>query len=148
VVPTDCLARYVADQLPGATELELAFVVLSTASAGTTNTMLESIPTLAKGSVVRRNGRYQDVLGRGFHRVRGVSEFRRRPRSLGAWRAQSTTLVRVDWELIMWRIVVVVVMLLAGTVSAQQSVTGVPGGKVDLNDNGALHVHYTQGSLA
>ncbi|MCB9422946.1 MAG: saccharopine dehydrogenase NADP-binding domain-containing protein [Ardenticatenaceae bacterium] len=59
VVPSDCLANYVADKLPDATELELAIAALGSASAGTTNTMLELLPTLKKGSVVRRNGRYQ-----------------------------------------------------------------------------------------
>jgi len=66
VVPSDCLAKYVADQLPNATELELAIAALGSASAGTTNTMLELLPRLKKGSVVRRNGRYQPhPLGQG-----------------------------------------------------------------------------------
>ncbi len=66
VVPTDCLARYVADQLPGATALELGIVALGGASAGTTNTMLELLPALKKGSIVRRNGRYRHIpLGEG-----------------------------------------------------------------------------------
>ncbi|MCP4425286.1 MAG: saccharopine dehydrogenase, partial [Chloroflexi bacterium] len=70
VVPTDCLARYVADQLPGAAELELAIFALGSASAGTTNTMLESIPELEKGSIVRRNGRYQHIpIGEGQKKV-------------------------------------------------------------------------------
>ncbi len=61
VVPTDCMARYVADQLPGATELELSITALGSASAGTTNTMLESMTALKKGSIVRRHGRYQHI---------------------------------------------------------------------------------------
>ncbi len=66
VVPTDCLARYVADKLPGAADLELAFMAPGSVSAGTTNTMLESMPALKKGSIVRRNGRYQHIpLGQG-----------------------------------------------------------------------------------
>lgn len=70
VVPSDCLAKYVADQLPDATELELAIVALGSASAGTTITMLESLPTLKKGSVVRRNGRYQPFpIGQGAKQV-------------------------------------------------------------------------------
>ena len=70
VVPSDCLARYVADQLPDAVELELAIAALGSASAGTTNTMLELLPRLKKGSVVRRNGRYQPFpLGQGAKEV-------------------------------------------------------------------------------
>ncbi len=70
VVPSDCLAKYVADQLPNATELELAIVALGSASAGTTNTMLELLPTLKKGSVVRRNGCYQPFpIGQGAKKV-------------------------------------------------------------------------------
>jgi short subunit dehydrogenase-like uncharacterized protein len=70
VVPSDCLARYVADQLPKAKELELAIVALASASAGTTNTMLESLPTLKKGSIIRRDGRYQHIpLGEGAKKV-------------------------------------------------------------------------------
>lgn len=70
VVPSDCLAKYVADQLPNATELELAIVGVGSASAGTTNTMLELLPTLKKGSVVRRNGRYQShPIGQGAKQV-------------------------------------------------------------------------------
>lgn len=70
VVPSDCLAKYVAGQLPEATELELAIVSLGGASAGTTNTMLELLPALKKGSVVRRSGRYQPFpIGQGEKRI-------------------------------------------------------------------------------
>lgn len=54
IVPTDCLAAYVAGKLPDATELDIAFHGLGGASAGTTKTMVELMP---KGSAVRRNGR-------------------------------------------------------------------------------------------
>jgi short subunit dehydrogenase-like uncharacterized protein len=80
VVSSDCLAMYVADRLPDATELELAIVALGQASAGTTNTMLELLPTLKKGSLVRRNGRYQPLpLGRG---AKEVTFSNGRPRTL------------------------------------------------------------------
>lgn len=70
VVPSDCLARHVANRLPDATELELAIVALGHASAGTTKTALESLPALKKGSIVRRNGRYQPFpIGRGAKAV-------------------------------------------------------------------------------
>jgi len=53
VVPTNCLATYVAQQIPDPTELKIGVVVLSGVSAGTTKTMLEHV---SGGIVVRRNG--------------------------------------------------------------------------------------------
>jgi short subunit dehydrogenase-like uncharacterized protein len=54
VVPTDCLAATLAQALPGATELALAFHgVGGSPSKGTAKTMLEGIP---KGGAVRRDG--------------------------------------------------------------------------------------------
>jgi short subunit dehydrogenase-like uncharacterized protein len=44
VVPTDCLAEYVANQVPEATDLEIAVAALDQASPGTTKTMLEMLP--------------------------------------------------------------------------------------------------------
>lgn len=68
VVPTDCLARYVADQVPGATELEIAFAALGSTSPGTLKTTLEQ--SRGKG-VVRRNGRLTALpYGDGMRRVR------------------------------------------------------------------------------
>ncbi|MFQ5436423.1 MAG: saccharopine dehydrogenase family protein, partial [Anaerolineae bacterium] len=61
VVPSDCLARYVADQVADANELEISIAALGSASAGTTNTMLESLAALKKGSIVRRDGRYRHI---------------------------------------------------------------------------------------
>lgn len=55
IVPTDCLAAYVAQQLDEPQELELAFATKGGVSGGTTNSMLEIIPKV--GIVVRRNGR-------------------------------------------------------------------------------------------
>ncbi|EYF05666.1 Hypothetical protein CAP_2956 [Chondromyces apiculatus DSM 436] len=53
VVPTDCLARYVADAVPGATDLELAIATSGAPSAGTAKTMLE---ILSRGNFFRREG--------------------------------------------------------------------------------------------
>ncbi|MGD9721784.1 MAG: trans-acting enoyl reductase family protein [Pirellulales bacterium] len=44
VVPSDCLAAMLADRLPGARLLQLAFSALGGMSPGTTKTMLESLP--------------------------------------------------------------------------------------------------------
>ncbi len=54
VVPTDCLAAYVAHALPGATSLELAFAALGGSSAGTLKTVVEG---LSSGGWVRRGGK-------------------------------------------------------------------------------------------
>ena len=44
VVATDCLAEYVASQVPAAVKLEIAIAALNRASAGTAKTMLEIFP--------------------------------------------------------------------------------------------------------
>lgn len=68
VVPTDCLARYVAERVPGATDLELAFAGLGGVSTGTARSMLESA---GEGGFVRRGGALQKwPIGRGAHQVR------------------------------------------------------------------------------
>jgi short subunit dehydrogenase-like uncharacterized protein len=55
VVPTDCLALYLKNKLPGATELQLAFASIPGAvSHGTALTMIEG---LGQGGAVRINGR-------------------------------------------------------------------------------------------
>ena len=55
VVPTDCLAAMLAERLPGAAALTLAFYSKGSAlSRGTTRTMFESID---QGGAVRRDGR-------------------------------------------------------------------------------------------
>ncbi len=53
VVPSDCLAASLAEKLPGAERLELAFKGFKT-SAGTMKTMIEGLP---RGGCVRRGGR-------------------------------------------------------------------------------------------
>lgn len=44
VVPSDCLAAKLAEELPGATHLELAFETFGRMSQGTMKTMLEALP--------------------------------------------------------------------------------------------------------
>jgi short subunit dehydrogenase-like uncharacterized protein len=53
VIPTDCLAKYVADKLPDADTLEIAIHAITSTSAGTTKTQTEIV---ACGGLVRRNG--------------------------------------------------------------------------------------------
>jgi short subunit dehydrogenase-like uncharacterized protein len=68
VVPTDCMARYVAEKVPGARELELAFTGMTEASAGTAKSMLEFLP---QGGRVRRGGTLQPwPTGKGARRQR------------------------------------------------------------------------------
>jgi short subunit dehydrogenase-like uncharacterized protein len=59
VIPTDCLAKYVADKLPDADMLEIAFDAITRASSGTTRTQLEII---ARGGLVRRGGNLVNIL--------------------------------------------------------------------------------------
>ncbi len=67
VIPTDCLANYVTEQVPGALELELAFAGLEHISPGTMKTMVEMIPG---GGLVRRNSELVAYpLGRGAKKV-------------------------------------------------------------------------------
>lgn len=68
VVPSDCLARYVSDQLPTATALEIGIASMGgQASAGTTKTMIEFLP---HGGKVRRNGEIVSwPLGAGPRRI-------------------------------------------------------------------------------
>jgi len=58
VVPSDCLALLLAERLPGATRLELAFAGVGRPSPGTTKTMLEGLP---QGGRARIDGRIQRV---------------------------------------------------------------------------------------
>jgi short subunit dehydrogenase-like uncharacterized protein len=68
VVPSDCAAKLAADQVPGATELEIGFIVASRPSAGTTRTMIEGIP---QGTLVRRDGAIRRIReGKGIRTIR------------------------------------------------------------------------------
>jgi short subunit dehydrogenase-like uncharacterized protein len=54
VVPTDCMAKYVFEKLPGAVELELALATTSRPSAGTVKSSLEMMP---RGGLRRQSGK-------------------------------------------------------------------------------------------
>ena len=55
VVPTDCMAKFLHDQMPDATHLKLAFAsVGGKLSHGTATTMAEG---MGEGGAVRENGR-------------------------------------------------------------------------------------------
>ena len=58
VVPTDCMAAHLAERLPDADRLELAFRADSGVSRGTAKTALEHIDA---GGAVRREGKIQQV---------------------------------------------------------------------------------------
>lgn len=58
VVPTDCLARGLAEQMPDADTLEIALHSVGGVSMGTLKTIIEQI---GLGGQVRRNGRVADV---------------------------------------------------------------------------------------
>ncbi|MFB6084451.1 MAG: trans-acting enoyl reductase family protein [Halorientalis sp.] len=58
VVPTDCLAAHLADRLPEATHLALAFKGLADLSPGTMKTMLNYV---GEGGYVRRDGLLESV---------------------------------------------------------------------------------------
>ncbi len=54
VVPSDCLAAMLADRLPNARVLQLAFTAMGGLSPGTTKTMLEAMPAGGRrGSTAR-----------------------------------------------------------------------------------------------
>lgn len=68
VIPTDCLAAFVGEQLPEADWLEIAFAAIGSASPGTTKTAIEF---MSAGGSVRRNGRLQPLpIGEGSRTVR------------------------------------------------------------------------------
>jgi short subunit dehydrogenase-like uncharacterized protein len=68
VVPSDCLAAWVAERLPGAQSLEIALAMLGTPSAGTLKSM---VGLVALGGRARRDGRLvPTVFGKGVHEVR------------------------------------------------------------------------------
>jgi short subunit dehydrogenase-like uncharacterized protein len=68
VIPTDCLASYVADKVPDANTLDIAFDAITRASGGTTRTQLE---IMARGGLARRDGQLvRYPLGSGARRIR------------------------------------------------------------------------------
>jgi short subunit dehydrogenase-like uncharacterized protein len=68
VVPSDCLARFVADAVPGATELSIAFASLGRPSAGTAKASFEGV---LRGNFMRRKGELTEIAwGEGVRKVR------------------------------------------------------------------------------
>ena len=68
VIPTDCLANYVASQVPQAIQLDIAFASPGKASAGTFKSALGMLPG---GGLVRRAGELVPwPLGKGIKRLR------------------------------------------------------------------------------
>jgi short subunit dehydrogenase-like uncharacterized protein len=71
IVPSDCLAAYVAQQLPGATQLETAINSGSGLSAGTAKSLLGMVNYFDSGALVRRDGcLVGQPFGRGGKKVR------------------------------------------------------------------------------
>ena len=58
VVPTDCMASFVAGQAPGATTLEIAVYARGAVSRGTLKTLIEQ---MGEGGLVRREGTLRSV---------------------------------------------------------------------------------------
>ena len=75
VVPSDCLARALAEALPGAVRLELAFQALGSMSRGTLKTMLEQV---GRGTQVRRGGKIETVAADALQKT---VEFDGKPRT-------------------------------------------------------------------
>jgi short subunit dehydrogenase-like uncharacterized protein len=68
VIPSDCLAKYVADQLPTAVELQIGVAATSRPSAGTAKSSIEMLP---HGSMRREKGRLVPLsLGEGVKKIR------------------------------------------------------------------------------
>ncbi len=68
VVPTDCLALYVAQQVNAAHTLDIAFMGLHSVSVGTTKSAIENAST---GGMMRQNGALHPYpLGKGARRIR------------------------------------------------------------------------------
>ena len=71
IVPSDCLARHVADRVPGAMQLETALVALADLSSGTVKSALVNANRYPGGSLTRRDGRLvPSPLGKGRRKVR------------------------------------------------------------------------------
>jgi short subunit dehydrogenase-like uncharacterized protein len=77
VVPTDCLSAMLADRLPDATRLTLAFKGMSQASRGTATT---AISYLGRAPIVRRDGALRGRTGPLFRKV----DFGDGPEEVGA----------------------------------------------------------------
>ncbi len=68
VVPSDCLARFVADAVPHARELSIAFAAFGRPSVGTAKASFEGV---LRGNFVRRGGELSEIAwGEGLRDVR------------------------------------------------------------------------------
>ena len=68
VVPSDCLARYVADQVPGVRSVEIALAMLGRPSPGPVKSLIGFFP---QGIWVRRGGQLRRIpYGSGLRKVR------------------------------------------------------------------------------
>ncbi len=90
VVPSDCLAKYIHENLPQATHLELAFVGLGGGvSRGTATTAIEN---LGRGGAIRENGKIK--LVKNAHAIRQIqfdpSKDRKTPSATIPWGDVST----------------------------------------------------------
>ncbi len=85
IVPSDCLARSVADRVPGATHLETALVALADLTSGTVKSALVNANRYPGGSLTRRDGQLVALpLGKGKRKVR-FSDGRERTVSPFPW---------------------------------------------------------------
>ncbi len=67
VIPTDCMSKFIVDELPDADLLEIAFSGIASPTSGTMNSMLELIPS---GGFIRKDGELVNYpLGRGAKTV-------------------------------------------------------------------------------
>jgi len=67
VIPTDCMAVYISEQIENPVTLELGIAALSRSSPGTMKTMIESI---SKGTVIRKEGKLETIpLGKGKKKI-------------------------------------------------------------------------------
>ncbi|NDJ52180.1 MAG: NAD(P)H-binding protein [Chloroflexi bacterium] len=135
VVPSDCLAKYVADQLPDATQLELAVKALESISRGTTLTALESMGPV--GFVTRRDDAYQPIrMGTGSRVVAfpEIGECHVMPIPLGDLSSAArttgieninTSLAMARWQITATRLFGPVLIRLVGTKPAQRVLAGV-----------------------
>ncbi len=71
VIPTDCLALYVSQQVPTATDLEIGLAVGRTTNGASAGTMKSALEIIAKGGLLRRDGKLVGYnLGQGERIIR------------------------------------------------------------------------------
>lgn len=71
VIPTDCLALYVSQQVPTATDLEIGLAIGRTVNGASVGTMKSALEIIAKGGLLRRGGKLVNFnLGQGERVIR------------------------------------------------------------------------------